>query len=267
MTVTLAATWRPRGELWRFKKLLPQFRQVYEHIVISLPPDVDAALLAALSENPATGKNPPEHAGCLRTVVNPEWSWGRFVALQEALKTSAGHIQYADLDRLLRWVETYPQEWRETVELVKKFDCLIIGRTDAAYDTHPRAMLRTEAISNGLVSHLLGMPVDVSAGSKGFSRRAVAFLLANTSPGHPFGTDAEWPLLLKRAGFAVDYVMVDGLDWESADRYKERAADAYSQHEAARDYDIDPSHWAYRVEVAYEIVQSALQAVERELKL
>jgi hypothetical protein len=76
--------------------------------------------------------------------------------------------------------------------------------------------------------------------------------------------DAEWPILLRRAGFTIDYVEVDGLDWESADRYAERAADADAQRRTAEAYDADVRHWARRVEVALEIVRAGVEAMQRD---
>jgi hypothetical protein len=182
-----------------------------------------------------------------------------------ALETQCNHIHYADFDRLLRWVETRPEEWQRTVSAIQEADCLLVGRTPAAYATHPQALVQTEAISNRVISHLLGRPVDVSAGSKGFSRTAAAYVIANTIPGHALGTDGEWPVLLQRAGFRVDYISVDGLDWESADRFQEQAANPYSQRQAAGAYDADPQNWQHRIAVAMEIVHCGLVASERDL--
>lgn len=261
MAVTLTATWNPRGEMPRLQNLFPQLAEVYESIVISLPP-------VAIADQQVVRNF--EASGLLsqlgvHAVHAPEWSWGRFVALQHALETPAGHIQYADLDRLLRWVEVRPEEWRQTVGEIQKVDCLIIGRTEAAYQTHPQALVQTEAISNLVTSYFLGNGVDISAGSKGFSRRAAAFLIAHTRPGRALGTDAEWPILLKRAGFSVHALEVDGLDWESADQYQERAASSRDQRRAAEAYDADPRNWERRVAVAMEIVQSSIEAAEREI--
>jgi hypothetical protein len=58
----------------------------------------------------------------------------------------------------------------------------------------------------------------------------------------------------------VEYVEVDGLDWESADRYQDSAADADQQEQAARLYDQDVNHWRRRVEVADEVVEWAFRA-------
>lgn len=259
MGVTLAATWNPRGELPRFQKLCPQLEQVYEALVISFPP---GKLLRYWEEvDPQLARSQTK----ILAVQSPEWGAGRHFALQKALETPAAHIQYADMDRLLRWVETRPEEWRRVVAAIQQHDCLIIGRTEAAYATHPQALIQSERISNLVTSHLLGAPVDVSAGSKGFRRAAVEFLMANCTPGCALGADAEWPVLLQRAGFAIEYVAVDGLDWESADRYQERAAGPEAQRRAVAAYDADPQHWARRVAIALEIVQSGLEASSRGL--
>ncbi len=247
MSVVLAATWNPRGELERMRDLLPQLRGLYQAIAVVLPPQAEPA--CASLEGLGTA-----------AIVAPDWSWGRYVALQKAIEISGvSHIHYADLDRLLRWVETCPQEWRQTVERLERGDCLVIGRTPAAYATHPQALVQTEAISNAVVSGFLGRKMDVSAGSKGFSRRAVEYLLAHTQPGHALGTDAEWPLTLQRAGFQVEYIEVDGLDWEIPDHFQARAAGSDRQRQVAVDYDADPLHWAHRVAVTREIVEIALQ--------
>jgi hypothetical protein len=261
MTLALAATWHPRGELPRLLRLLPQMNRIYTAIAIVLPPDADIDLNELQNRlRSGVGGLPVVH-------VSPDWTWGRHLALREALDFDASHIHYADLDRLLRWVETRPEEWMRAVEMIQAADCLILGRTPAAYATHPQALVRTEAISNAVASHLLGMAVDVSAGSKGFSRRAAELLLANSPPGRALGTDAEWPILLQRAGYRIEQLPVDGLDWEIPDQHRERASGAGRQAQLAKDYDADPQNWARRVEVALEIVTSALEASRRAMEM
>ena len=252
-SITLASTWNPRGELARLQRLLPRLEQVYAQRVIVLKPGVDAALAETLAQ-----------AGC-RVFTPPDWSGGRLMALTQALETDATHIHYADMDRLLRWAETRPQEWQAALQALAQTDYLLMGRTERAYATHPRALLDTERISNRVISHLIGRAVDVSAGSKGFSRRAAQFLAAHCQPGYALGTDGEWTVLLQRAGFEMQYVEYDGLDWESADRYQESAADEARQAQSAAVYDADPVHWSYRAEVALEVVERGLAASEAML--
>jgi SAM-dependent methyltransferase len=259
MNIALAATWHPRGELPRFARLLPQLEAVYEHIALSFGFEADPHVIAAFAAGDYAGRSKISY------VLNDDWNWGRYAAIRESLKSSASYIHYADMDRLLRWVETRPEEWRQTVEAVRRTDYLVIGRTPAAYATHPQALIQTEAISNQVTAYLVGRAMDVSAGSKGFSRAAAEFLIANTQPVRAIGADAEWTVLLKRAGFSIDYLEVDGLDWESADQYQVRAAETDQQRLAAEAYDADPRHWRWRVDVAMEVVQSGLGAARRPL--
>ncbi len=92
----------------------------------------------------------------LRIFQTTDWAGGRYAALQAALDTPADFIIYADLDRLLRWYEIHPQELQIIADQVMKTDCLIVGRSASAYQTHPKALIQTELISNAVVSYFLG---------------------------------------------------------------------------------------------------------------
>jgi hypothetical protein len=256
MSAVLATTYNPRGEINRLRRLYPLLQAIYADIVISMPP-------VARPEDVEAVKSLPN----VRAFVNTEWPQGRYMALKKSLETDASHVHYADMDRLLRWVEIAPDELRQTAARVEKADCLVIGRTEQAWDTHPQALRQTEKISNSVFSALLGQELDLSAGSKGFSRRAVEFLMANTAPARAMGADSEWIVVLHRAGFQIESLLVNGLDWETADRYADHAADAETQRRAAESYDTDARHWAMRVGVALEIVQAGLDAWKRELTL
>ncbi|HEY6042635.1 MAG TPA: hypothetical protein VIX58_10925 [Anaerolineae bacterium] len=251
MTIALASAWHPRGELARFLASRDKVGELYAPIVVSVPPHTTGDVVTAL-----------EHAD-VTVVVTRDWTEGRHAALLKILDTDATHVHYIDFDRLLHWLELYPEELKNTVARVERCDCLIVGRTPRAYRTHPRALVETEAISNLVTSHLLGHALDFSAGSKGFSRRAVECLRASSPPGRAMGVDAEWPLLLQRAGFTIEYLEAEGLEWESADHFASQAADELGQQRAAEKYDADPAHWARRIEVALEIIQAGLDVARR----
>ena len=252
--ITLTTTWHPRGEMPRLQRFYPILRDVYQHLLVVLPPAVGPALVKDV-----------ESLG-MRVVIPEDWSWGRFLALRKALETDSDLIHYVDLDRLLRWVETRPEEWRQAIVTISEADCVCFGRTLAAYATHPKALLETEASSNRVISHLLGRKMDVSAGSKGFTRQAAEFLDKHTVPGASMGMDAAWLVLLNRAGYRIKYVEVDGLDWESADQFRMEAADAETQRQAAVAYDGNPEHWEWRAKVADEVVRMGLWAAIQPLE-
>ena len=253
MSVVLASTWRPRGEMPRFQRLYARLMEVYDSLIIAVPFDIDPADLEEV--------NGLHRLDGVRIAIPPDRTRARYAAMRASLDTSAGHIHYVDMDRLLRWVETRPEELRQTVQAVVRADCLIIGRSAAALQTHPRSLQKTEAIVNAVFSHLLGQSVDLCSGSKGFSRRAAHFLIHNSSPGN--WSNAEWPTLLHQAGFALRSVLVDGLDWESADRHRLQAADAESQRLLADEHDRDVEHWEFRVQAALDIVREGLAAARR----
>jgi len=260
MTIALAATWHPRGETDRLLRLFSIIQAAYSSIVISIPPIASVDDIAGLRALPD-----------VQLHVNADWSHGRYMALKLATDSGADHVHYADMDRLLRWIETRPDEWRgpdewrATLDRVGQADCLVIGRTPVAWATHPRALVETEAISTGLMNRLLGQELDISAGSKGFSRRAAEFILANSLPRRAIGTDAEWVMLAHRAGYRVEQVLVDGLDWEIPDQHQAQAADFARQQELAKVYDSDASKWAHRVKIAHEIVEAGMDAWSRRL--
>jgi hypothetical protein len=252
--VILAATWHPRGELARLRQLLPQLHDAYSGIALALPPSVDAE--EALGIQKLVGNVP---------MIPTDWAQGRHAALQRALDFPGEHVHYADMDRLLHWVEAYPAEWRQTVDVIPAHDCLIIGRSKQAWATHPLAIQETERSVNEVFSHLLGRPVDLGGGSRGLSRAAAVFLLANSPPGHAPGTDAEWPVLLHRGRYTIDYLAVDGLEWETPDRAAGSVANEEERRQAAAAYDGNTRHWLERAALALEIIQEGLEATKREL--
>jgi len=256
-SIVLAATWNPRGEIDRFERILEHLQETYERIYISLPAQPDdpvgqAALLERLK------------GSAVFCHINPYWSWGRYMALKLASQSASPWIHYADMDRLIRWIEQRPDEWLRTLPVIQTCEYLVLGRTAQAYQTHPAALVQTEALSNAVISHIVGTQMDVSAGSKGFCLAAARYVIEHTTPGHALGVDGEWTVLLKQAGFKMGYLEVDGLDWESADRYQANAADALRQQQAAAAYDADPANWARRTAVAAEIIRIGLETAGRQ---
>jgi hypothetical protein len=63
----------------------------------------------------------------------------------------------------------------------------------------------------------------------------------------------------------VDYVAVDGLEWETPDHYQPEVADDATRRRLAAARDQDAARWAARVRTALEIVQEALDAARRPL--
>lgn len=259
MSVVLAATWNPRGEAKRFRRLYPQLARVFAHMVVIMPPHTHFGLVLSV-----------RHYEKLSLHLTDNWAGARLESIDRALDvipdTSASHILYADMDRLLRWTETRYEELRQTMKRVQMYDCLVIGRTEHAYNTHPQALVQTEALPNKMFSHILNCQLDLSAGAKGFDQRVARFIVDNGSTSRPFGADSEWVVLARRGGYDIRTAHVDGLDWESADRYADAAADDEAQANAAAEYDADPKNWAKRTAIAQEILEAGIDALKKPLE-
>jgi SAM-dependent methyltransferase len=261
MSVCLATSWYPRGELPRLIRFLPLLETQYTGIVISLIPRDDEDVIRQFTSGKFS-KNPK-----LIFCVNPEERNGRYLAVKKALDIPADFVHYVDMDRLLHWVETRPEEFKRMVEEIERHDCVIFGRTPTAYLTHPQALIATERISNKVVSHFLNTDLDVSAGSKSFNRSAAQYIADHCQSDNAVGTDAEWSIRLKQAGFTLKFIQVEGLDWESADQFQQQAANKDEQAQASLIYDADPMHWSQRVDIAASIIQAAFEAAQKKNSL
>lgn len=253
MAITLAATWVPRGEVPRIRRLAPALCELYGTLSVALPPDTDEER-HALSD--ATGA---------LTVIVEDWTTGRHAMLSQAVAAGGDAVHACDFDRLLHWLEVYPDELRDVISRVGDVDCIVLGRTEVAWSTHPRCMVETEALFNMTFSHLLssGDLWDFGAGSRLLSAAAAAHLVENNPPSDGWAIDAAWPLILQQAGFSLGYRAVDGLAWESADQYREAAAGPAEQAALAAEWDADPSRWQQRVGVADAILRIGLAAAGR----
>lgn len=256
MTVILACAWQPRGELPRLQRYWSRLQDLYAGVAVAIRRDADAEGITWLRNRGAV------------VAEYDAWS-GRHAVLQAALTRPGDYVQYCDMDRMIRWVETQPQELAAIVQRVQTVDCLIVGRTPSAYATHPAALIETEKLPNAFFSHWFGYAgpglMDLCAGSKGFSRSAAQFVLAHSTDTDALRMDAEWPVLLRRAGFTWDYTEADGLDWESADQHHDRAADRERQQAYAAAYDARLDSWKLRVQVAQKIMDTGLAAIDLPL--
>jgi hypothetical protein len=170
-------------------------------------------------------------------------------------------VHLCDFDRLLHWWHHWRDELAATLARLPAADLTILGRTERAWSTHPANQLETEGLANRLVSHFYGADVDIASGSRGLSRQAVEFL-GTHSRVHDVGTDGEWPLLLRRAArFRCAQLLVEGLEFETADAYPDEVAAAGGPDAWNAGLDRDAGRWAFRTRLAGDIIAGALSAV------
>jgi hypothetical protein len=250
--IALASTWHPRGETQRLARAWKRISETYRAVSVVVPSDAPAAQLA-------------DEVGAARQQFfpAPNWSRGRYEALRLAVDSGASAIEYVDMDHLLRWMETRPDEWYKVTGTAVHTPFLVIGRSRQAYSTYPLAIRETERPINSLFSRIFGQEMDLCAAARGMNRDVANMVLRESASVATFGVDAEWPAIVFRRGVALAYVEADGLDWESADQYQDTAADAVRQSRLAALYDRDPENWTFRVRAAEGMIRSGLAALGR----
>lgn len=138
-------------------------------------------------------------------------------ALRDSLdKTNGNHFFYCDLDRLLHWQMTYPDELMKTIPKVEMFDFTVLCRTRLAWRSHPFLQRVTEWACNFVFStfKMGGYYVDILAATRGISRE-VGHAIVSTSRANGCAVDAEWPAIARAGNWYVADVYVNGLGYES----------------------------------------------------
>ena len=184
--------------------------------------------------------------------------------LRSAITGGADHTHLVDMDRVLHWTMTYPEELERVAAEIPSHGFLIIGRTPRALATHPRNQSETETLANRVASLVLGREVDITAASRGIGREAAEVIL-QYSRGRFFDSDSEWPtILLCRSKISIDYLPVEGLEWETYLKRQTMALPDGRRVDLREYYESNPESWTYRLMLAHRIARAALQT-RREL--
>ena len=233
---------------------LPDLAARYAGMVIFATVETPDRVLAPLI---AAGANVTKHP-----TAYSEIGWRRLGAVRQAAELAPA-VHLCDFDRLLHWWHNYPEELATILARIASTDMLLLGRTTRAWATHPANQIETEGLANRITSQFYGAEIDVCSGSRGLSRRAVAYLAAHARE-HSVGTDAEWPLLLHRAGeFRCEQILTEGLEFESGDRFPEEVARACGLTAWNAANDRDTARWIFRTRLASDIVAAAVRAAAR----
>jgi hypothetical protein len=257
--VVLATTHHdPEGRLYeQTTRLLPRLRDLYAAIAVISTPVTPARDLDALR---AAGIEVLTEVAALPVGMRYLGLWRRRV-LERALQLApeAQQVHFCDLDRVLHWLEFYPDELHEVLAAAEGSDFVVLGRTARAFETHPVVQRATEQLINHTFALASGVHWDVTAGSRTISRRAAEALLADC-PDETVGCDCSWPLFLwRRGGFAVAYRETEGLEFETLDRYADEVAALGGAHAWLAQMDADPGQWAQRLAIAAVEAESAAE--------
>lgn len=155
-------------------------------------------------------------------------------------------LLYIDPDHILRWVERLPDELDQTLNLIGRWDCLVIGRSPESFGQAPARLRETEVAVNRVYALMTGRAWDLMMAARGFSRRAAA-LIVRGSREDTIGNDMAWPLQIEQARMTLGYLEADGLTYETNHVYANAADDAE---------DADPAAWMLRIYAANQQIDA-----------
>ncbi|HEU5090215.1 MAG TPA: hypothetical protein VFT99_22320, partial [Roseiflexaceae bacterium] len=159
-------------------------------------------------------------------------------------------ILFCDLDRLMHWVEYYPDELAATLNALGDADFTVLGRTARAFASHPLTQTTTEAIVNEVFGRVSGRRWDVTAAARGMRRAAAEAIVAGYTD-NGIGSDTGWPLFVKQAGLQLAYIETEGLEFETPDRYADEIAAAGGLAAWLEQSADNLQEWLLRLEIAH----------------
>ena len=246
-STTLALTFHdPPGRMYeQLRQMLPVVCEIFGAIVVEA---TDVSQGPALDVLRAAGAD--IHLGEARGGLAMLGKARRRV-MQHALAFDGATIMYCDTDRVLHWAMRYPDELREVVSQLGRYDFTVLGRTSRAYDSHPRVQRDTEAIVNHVYATISGNRWDVTAAARGCTRRAAERLVAGATD-DTVGVDGTWPLWAQREGdLDVGYRETEGLEFETGDRFEAEVLAAGGLTAWIAGLDADPRLWEERLDLAH----------------
>ncbi|MAG36911.1 MAG: hypothetical protein CL878_11810 [Dehalococcoidia bacterium] len=224
------------------------------HIVAT--PQTASELITLLSEAGAE----------ISTGADSRIGAGRRQVLSDAVQAGASAVHYCDFDRLIHWLRVAPPELQAVLDQLtaaRTFEFLILGRTAAAFGTHPRVQRETETVTNHAFSAWFGHPADVGAGSCGVTAEGAA-LIAEHSDEPTNATDAEWPAIVQcLAPGRVRYRATEGLSFETADYFMAEIRRAGGEVQWQEQVYEQPAMWLQRLELSHNSVRAMLAVAKR----
>jgi len=257
--VVLAATHHdPDDRLYeQIRCALPPIAEVFQAVAIQATHTTSARSLELLTAAGAlVRRESAEHFAGYLLLGRP-----RRAVLELALQLDAQLLVLCDFDRMIHWATQHPTELAQVVAQLAAHDFTVLGRTDRAFNSHPRVQRDTETIINSLYATVSGFSWDVTAAARGLSRRATTAILAGC-PDETIGIDVAWPLFLQHSGgFSLGYIATEGLEFETADRYGDEIAAIGGIASWLAQLDADPRQWIQRLDMARVEVEALLPYV------
>ena len=257
MTVALALLYHdPDGKLYeQIGQALPLLTNIFSGIAVCASAIANPASLDRWREAGAL----IEQDAASHTPAYLRLGRARRRTVTLALAHGTSHVLYVDGDRVLHWAVHYPDELRQVASTILKADFTVLGRTPRAFNSHPGVQRDTEGILNNVFARATGLQWDVGSGARGLSRRALEAINAHC-PDEAISVDVSWPLCLRKlGGYTLDYVLAEGLEFETGDGYNHQRDETGDTQQWLDDLDNDPRRWAFRLKLTQLHVEKLIE--------
>jgi hypothetical protein len=197
------------------KKVSSEFGNIFSHKIVCHTPPTNKEIIHLLEDDDF--------------LVCKSPSMRQVDTYKKALKNSIEQIQnpnndkifYSDFDRLLHWLDNYPNELQDLFYNYKNHEYFHIGRTKRAFASHPSTQIYTERIVNKIASEILKFSEtkDIISVCYIITKRLAekVLMVKNTTKTGFYGT---WPVLYWKWAESKHYIEVEGLEWETADQFQ-----------------------------------------------
>jgi len=180
-------------------------------------------------------------------------------ALEHIEDEMSERIMYIDFDRLIHWINQYPDELKKLLYEIE-VEYLHIGRTPRAFDTHPDTQKATEMIVNEFGSSIIefNKTIDIISVCHIMTKELV-MKISSLKNKTEYGFYSTWPIYLWNWAASKKYIEAEGLEWETPDRFKEEIGKMGYKNWLIQFQ--DPSEWRNRVNLLHECIIELLDLI------
>ena len=194
---------------------LPKLKKLFVKGIICLTPYTPDKVHSFLTKNGFIAKLEPDD----RQIAN--YKTAIRTTLEKLDKPSSQRIFHIDFDRLVHWINTYPEELTNLLQKNINVEYLHIGRTTRDFNTHPKTQTETERIMNEFGSKILGLEntMDIISVCYIFTKDLGEKIL-KINNFTKTGFYGSWPIYFWNFAHSKSYIEVEGHEWETPDRFK-----------------------------------------------
>lgn len=175
------------------------------------------------------------------------------LALDNVVSPENEKIFYVDFDRLIHWINAYPNELTNTLRENSDVDYLHIGRTKRAFNSHPLTQKETEIMVNEIGSKILGFSETKDFISVSFLfTKDLGEKILKIKNSTKTGFYGIWPIIFWSSTIRKRYVENEGLEWETPDQFSTEIS-SIGYEEWLKRFQT-PNEWNKRVQLLHDVL-------------